>query len=386
MSDSLHNIVIAGDLFPASGNLKMFISGDSETLFGERVCELFKNADFSIVNLEGALTDSKSKQDKVPPIISASPQSICAIKNLIGKGVLSLANNHVTDYGDEGVSDTIAAINNAGLRYLGAGLSETEIQHSTCVDIAGRKVGIYVVSEIFFNQPGKQKAGVHTYDEYIVCKEISELKKSTDYVIVIYHGGAERFPYPTPLVRKRFHRMAECGADFIAAQHTHCIGCAEWYKGSYLLYGQGNFLFSRMTQPYARQGLVTEIIFNSEVSIKQHWVKVLDDETLCYDNESGLADFERRNNEILQEGQVDRSYQKYIKDNTKLKFDYLSAFRGETIDKTLLMRFSPRLYKERLWKKYKKDQLLRILLSLQSDRTRENVLNMWLQLFEQYKS
>lgn len=379
-------IVIAGDLFPSSGNVKKFISGDSETLFGKQVCELFGNADFSIVNLEGALTDSKSKQDKVPPIISASPQSIHAIKNLIGKGVLSLANNHVTDYGEDGFSDTIDAISNAGLMYLGAGLSEDAIQHSMSVDIAGRKVAIYVVSEIFFNQPGKLKAGVHTYDEYIVCKEISELKKKHDYVIVIYHGGAERFPYPTPLVRKRFHRMAESGADFITAQHTHCIGCAEWYSGSYLLYGQGNFLFSRMKQPYARQGLVTEIIFSSDVLIKQHWVKVLDDETLCYDNVAGLSDFESRSNTILQDGQIDRLYQGYIKDNTKLKFDYLSAYRGETMDKALMMRLFPRLYKERLWKKYKKDQLLRILLSLQSDRTRENVLNMWLQLFEQYKS
>ena len=76
------------------------------------------------------------------------------------------------------------------------------------------------------------------------------------------------------MVRRRFHRMVDCGADFVTAQHTHCIGCEEYYNGAYLLYGQGNFFFARQyTKKMTREGLVVEICFREKeksVEIKKH--------------------------------------------------------------------------------------------------------------------
>lgn len=385
MSINCPNIVIAGDLLPSKTNAHLFAKGDADALFGEEVCRLFRSAEHSIINLEGPLTEETQEQDKVKPVLKASPDTIKGIQSL-GVKTVALANNHITDYQQKGYEDTIAALDMAKINHIGAGNNQTEIVKYESVEVGTKKVCIYNVSETFFNSSGKDRAGVNIYDEYVVCNDIKALKALHDYVIVLYHGGAERCQYPTPIVRKRFHRMADSGADFITAQHTHCIGCEEYYGDSYLLYGQGNFLFDRMRSTMAREGLVTELDFSSDkVLIKHHPVKVLSDGVLSVASNEWLDGFSKRSIEIKDEETAERKYKEYVLANTKLKKDYISAFQGESLYNKMIARLFPNSCGRILSKRYHKEQLLRILLSLQSDRTGENVLCMWNEVYEDLK-
>ena len=375
-------IIIAGDLLPSKNNVSLFENGNALALFGEKVLQLFKDADYSIINLEGPLTEATIQQDKVKPVLKSSKQSIRGIKSL-GVTSVALANNHITDYLQQGYYDTVSTLDSNKIRYLGVGSNESEIKKHESVFVEKKKVCIYNVSETFFNLPGKNSAGVNLYDEYVVCNDIKKLKETHDYLIVLYHGGAERCAYPTPMVRKRFHRMADSGADFITAQHTHCIGCEEHYKHSYLLFGQGNFLFDRMSIPMARQGLVTEIdVVENDFIIKHHLVKVTKQGTIEYDDKQDLSDFYKRSKEIIDEELAKKRYEDYILNNLKLKEDYILSYQGESLYKKFMIHLFPKYYKKNIEKKYTKEQLLRILLSLQSDRTGENVLTMWRELFD----
>ena len=73
--------------------------------------------------------------------------------------------------------------------------------------------------------------------------DIRRAKAENDRVIVIYHGGKEHCRYPSPRLLKLCRNMAECGADLVLCQHSHCIGCYEEYEGAHIVYGTGNFLF-----------------------------------------------------------------------------------------------------------------------------------------------
>ena len=367
----MKRLIIAGDFFPSDKNVSLFENGKIHDLFDDRIIGLFSQSDFSIINLEGALTTCNKPQKKIGPIIKASPDAVKVFQEL-GVSAAALANNHVTDYLCQGVADTIGTLDKAGIQHVGASSDGETINRSLSIQFEDKKVCIYNVSETFFNMPY-----VNVYDEYAVCNEIKELKSNHDYVIVIYHGGPERCQYPSPNLRKRFHRMADCGADFITAQHTHCIGCEEEYNGSKLLYGQGNFFFTRMNQPNARKGLLIELLFeNGKVLVKYHLVVVSHEGKLQYDSQQDFSDFNKRGETLKTDGE-ETKYLEYIKANAKLKEDYLMAFKGDSLESRLMLKFFPRQYKRKLEKKYTQEHYLRVLLALQSDRTGENVLNMW---------
>ena len=240
---------------------------------------------------------------------------------------------------------------------------------------------VYCVSETFYNEPF-----VHVYDEYLVCNDIARLKRDHDFFIVLYHGGRENFPYPTPSLWKRFHRMADCGADFVTAQHTHCIGCEEIYNGSHLLYGQGNFFFPRMSRPINREGLVCEINLDGEkVAICYHLVKVKPDSTIRYADNQDLEAFHERGRVITSEDVVASKFKENINSSPKLKELYVDAYRGKVLKDKVIKKLFPTYYMKYVCKKFDKHQLMRILFALESDRMREDVTYMWKNISEQHR-
>ena len=265
----------------------------------------------NICNLEGALTDSPERCNKIGPIITAPTKAIEAYKKL-GVDCCMLANNHITDGGHQGVIDTINTLDNANIKHIGAGISANEIKREITFELGEITIGLYNVCELMYNRPTHNKGGAWLYDEYIVCKEIADLKSRCDYLIVIYHGGIERFRYPSPENRKRFHRMVDNGADMILSQHTHCIGCEEWYKGAYLLYGQGNFLFRNLRPGQTDEAIIIEIrLLNGKPSVVKHLVKCVEDMFVRYNERQDLTAFNKRsvdikNDDFIQISEVEK--------------------------------------------------------------------------------
>lgn len=373
METSMSRIVIAGDLLPSGKNIKLFEEGNAKAIFGEKIIDLFSKSDFSIFNLEGPLTSSSKVMEKTGPVIKASKECIKGIKGL-GVKAVALANNHITDYQKDGYEDTIKLLDDNGIEYLGAGENVGNIKKSISLSLGNRKICIYNVSEQFYNVPTASIPGANVYDEYVVCNDIKELKQSHDYLIVIYHGGTEEFPYPTPLLRQHFHRMADCGADFITAQHTHCIGCYENYNGAYLLYGQGNFLFARMKNNLTKHGLITEIVFSeNNVDIIQHAVSVLSDDTVKYDEPQDLTLFYKRSDELKDFEMIQKKFHQFCFNAAIIKDRFLDSFRGDTLYYRLLKELPGNLYKKHILEKYNKEQLMRISKCLESERYAENM-------------
>lgn len=370
----MFRIVIAGDLIPSDKNLKLFCEGKSKEIFGETIIDLFNNSDFSIFNLEGPLTSSSQAMEKTGPTIKAPQECIKGIKDL-GVKAVALANNHITDFQKQGYEDTIGVLQDNGIDYLGAGDSIDSIKKHISVSLANKKVCIYNVSETFYNIPTVSTPGVNLYDEYAVCNDIRELKRTHDYIFVIYHGGCEEFPYPTPSLRKHFHRMVDCGADFITAQHTHCIGCFEKYKDAYLLYGQGNFLFARMKKETARQGLISEIILSDkEVHINQYVVKVSKDDVVALDDLQDLTDFYERSKELADYRKIEEKYKLFAYNRPIIKTRLLSAYRGDSIYYKIVKKISSKFYNKHILENYKREQLLRIAKTIESERYGEDML------------
>lgn len=362
-----NKIIIVGDLFPVPSNFEKFSSGDIRYLLGDKICRLFEEADYRICNLEGALTDNPGNCEKTGAKLFAPAETIEAYKRL-SFNCCTLANNHITDAGPQGVIDTMKNLEEAGIQSIGVGRNEDSIRKNIFFNVAERRFALYNVAETMYNAPTNVLPGAHLYDEYVVCKDLENIKKECDYLIVIYHGGTELFRYPSPQLQVRFHRMVDSGADMILSQHTHCVGSEEHYKGAYLLYGQGNFLFRSFNNEFTDTGLIIELDCNDNaIVVKKHLVNAVGD-TVRYDENQDFTSFYERSERMKEEGFIREQYK--IHAYRRLK-GYLDAYKGNVPFKRVFNHFFPNLYVKYLLNSYNRRQLLLTLHSLRSEQNRE---------------
>lgn len=358
MTDTGVHVLIAGDIFPRK-NEKLFTEENAERLFAPEIAEMFRKADFSVCNLEGALTNEEKKIPKCGPSLKAPPESAAALRWL-GVDCAALANNHVTDYGTRGYLDTCEALDRYGISHFGGGENEASIQTHFSVTLNGIRLTFYNVAETVFNLPDAQTAGANLYDEYRVCEELKALRKECDYLIVIYHGGVEFYPYPTPWLVTRFHRMADCGADLITAQHTHCIGAMEQYKGAYLLYGQGNFHLAQSTYPHlTADGLLLELVFaDGKMEVKHHPVHLAGDR-VGPGEEQALSAFLDRSRRFAEGDRFEKEFSAYCEE---WFVKWLLEFRGKHFwDRVMRSRLPKEKFIRYLRKSYTDKAVLRML-------------------------
>jgi poly-gamma-glutamate synthesis protein (capsule biosynthesis protein) len=253
------NILVLGDLMPTSNNEYLFCNGDIEVLLGKELLDIFNEADFRIANIEGAFTNTSRAIEKSGPNIKASLESIKGVK-LMGIDCASLANNHILDYGEQGLDDTFDILNKNSIDFVGAGKNIEQAKKPYFFELNNKKIGIYSCAEYEFTIATENTGGANYFDSLNVADEIRKLKEECDVVIVLYHGGKEYYRYPVPYVQKRCRKMADAGADFILCQHSHCIGTYENYNDCNILYGQGNFVFCREDNDYTHTGLIAKIV------------------------------------------------------------------------------------------------------------------------------
>ncbi len=251
-------IIIGADLVPTSSNCDLFKSGDIDQIFGKKIIEILKSADYSVFNLEVPLYNGDTPINKCGPVLSSETSTICGIKAL-NPYLLSIANNHILDHGEDGLISTINTLEENDINYIGAGKDLESAKKPFIIDNGEVKVGIYSCAEHEFSIASEKSPGANPFDALYSLDDIQVLKSKVDYVIVLFHGGKELYRYPTPMQQKRCRRMIEKGADVVICQHSHCVGCEEIYNNGTIVYGQGNFLFDISNCDEFKTGLLTEI-------------------------------------------------------------------------------------------------------------------------------
>ena len=257
MKDQL-KICILGDICPDWGFRSSFDKQDEALIFNDALVPL-QNADITIGNLEAPASERGTPIRKSGPCLHCKTQDIDVLKNA-GLDVLSLANNHILDYGPDALLDTMGAAEANGILTVGAGRNLAEASLPLILERAGQHIGIMSFAEQEFNIAGQDAPGANLFDPYSSLKDISNAKAECDYLIILYHGGIEEYPLPSPLLQKKCRAMADAGADLILCQHSHCIGTRENYHGTEILYGQGNAIFGKRGRSAWDTGLLTEVV------------------------------------------------------------------------------------------------------------------------------
>ena len=231
-------IVLCGDYSPNS-----IVKNAGEPAFSAEICNLLRNSTLSFVNLECPLSDTPANRiPKQGPALLGAINNLNYIKELGFKGV-TMANNHILDYGEKALEDTLKAVKEHGLYYVGAGKNIKDASQILYAEIEGGTIAIINCCEHEFSIAIDNHAGANPQDPVLLYGQILEAKKKADYVIVIIHGGVEHYQYPTPRMVRTYRFFVDAGADAVINHHQHCPCGFEEYKSAPIFYGLGNFFF-----------------------------------------------------------------------------------------------------------------------------------------------
>ena len=234
-SEQRYILTFAGDCTLGSTASKWSASSSFVQTIGEdydypfkNVVKYFENDDFTMVNLEGPLTETGTAAAKT----FAFKGPTAYTKILTGSSVeaVTLANNHAEDYGTEGYKNTAKALQEAGVHYV-------EKNNTTLLETeSGLKIGLYAASFDF------SKSDIES--------DIAELRKNgAEIVICAFHWGTEGAYRPNS-TQEYFGRAAiEAGADIVYGSHPHVLQKVEQYKDGIIYYSLGNFSFGGSTFP-----------------------------------------------------------------------------------------------------------------------------------------
>lgn len=304
-------ILIGADLVPTKSNFELFNNADVNTLIGEELKKLLNSADYTIFNLEVPLADEETPIEKNGPALLAPGSTVKGLK-AVNPHCFAIANNHILDQGEKGLFSTMDALKENGISFFGAGKTPKDAKKPHIFTVGGKKIGVYACVEHEFSVVTEKTAGANPFDPLETPDEIAELKKSCDYVIVLYHGGKEHYRYPSPNLQKVCRKLALKGADLVVCQHSHCIGAKEEYEGSTIVYGQGNFLFDMLSTECWQTGLLIEL----DGDFKINYIPVVKEENRVRiasgEKKKEILDgFYKRSDECLSQEFIEKKYAEF---------------------------------------------------------------------------
>ena len=362
-------ILILGDVGASKKNLQAFCNADND-LFSPEIQEKCAEADIVLLNLEKPLTNIISPLGKCPPDYIAPAETINGIK-LLHPTAVTLANNHIMDQQNQGLQSTMNVLKQNGIQYVGVGNSLQEARRPIIFfEHEETRVGVYACCEKEFSFATDTTPGANAFDPLVTFDDIVELKKECDYLIVLFHGGMQDYPYPTPYQQRVCRKMCNKGADLIVCQHSHIIGCEEHYSGSTIVYGQGNLLLDDVDTESWHNGIILSIDIDKNIpNMDILPTEVNNHKVIIHHNADKIKKlYYDRSQEILDQQFVDQSFRNYC--NNKLS-DYLMKLSGiGSISRKIIKKLNAQ---ELILLKYNKCELYYILDYLYCDTHREAI-------------
>jgi poly-gamma-glutamate capsule biosynthesis protein CapA/YwtB (metallophosphatase superfamily) len=263
-------VTVAGDVMLARGVAETM--GDDPFAPFRPTAQRLASADLTVANLESSLS-----QDGAPiqgtDSFGADPEVLRGLERA-GFDVLSLANNHVGDYGPIALEQTLRRIDRSSIERVGAGFSLKDASAPTVVEIRGTRIGF-----VAFNSIGEAPAatassagtvqlrmpprtGPFSRDDLnALTREVRDLAQRVDIVVVIPHWGDQYVSRPNELQRRVAGQLADAGATAVLGGHPHWVQGMEMIDDTLVAYSLGNFIFDMDFSEPTMQGIALELTF-----------------------------------------------------------------------------------------------------------------------------
>lgn len=248
------------------------------------VASRLKGADLTFADLETPLSDQVAPPYEGMSFIAPSG----AIQGIEASGIdiVSLANNHSTNFGENVFLDTLNLLKSKGIKYVGGGENINEAKKIEIVEAGGLKFAFLNYNSIIGaisatqNSPGVANFSLKPWGEdnpqdlSLIKEKIKEAKTKADIVIVVFHWGVEYTLEPILSQVNLAHEAIDSGADMVIGTHPHWIQTIEFYKEKPIFYSLGNFIFDQEWSLETKQGLILETAFYNKRLVNMELVPI----------------------------------------------------------------------------------------------------------------
>ncbi len=257
-TESKATFLAVGDIMLSRG-VHRAIERDRDPLMPfKAMAEVFRSTDFNFGNFESPVSGNDSRMGK-GLVFNTQKRDAEGIAKFNFK-IVQLANNHTMDQGVDGMRFTNDFMTKLGVEHVGTGENKEEAWRPAVVDANGIKIGFLAASYASYNDGGvRMNPYVARFEDLDqLANAITELKAKCDLIVVAMHGGIEYTRKPEK-GQITFARAAiDSGADVVIGGHPHWIQTIEEYKGKYIFYSLGNFIFDQR-QPGTTEGLTVKV-------------------------------------------------------------------------------------------------------------------------------
>lgn len=257
-------LVFGGDICFNDGYTNMYAfsnrGGTIDRCISSELLDEMRQADICMVNNEFPYSDRGTPLTEKAFTFRSKPENVEILREM-GVDVVSLANNHAYDYGEEALLDTFFALENVGVDYVGAGRNLGEASKGVFWAIEGTTIGILAVTQIERVDNPDTKGATEDSSGVLRCfseKElyyflelVMETKKKCDVLIVYIHWGTENTDEPDWAQPYQAELISKAGADLIVGAHPHCLQGVDCVNDVPVIYSLGNYWFNSKTMDTA---------------------------------------------------------------------------------------------------------------------------------------
>lgn len=242
------SLLFTGDVLLSRHILSNYESQGIDGILSESLHNEMNQADILMVNQEFPFGTTGEKAEDKEYTFRVEPTHVGILKEM-GTDIVSLANNHVLDYGTNALEETFQTLNEAGILYGGAGDSVERAKQMQTVEAAGETYGFIAASRVIpvesWNIENSVPGVFTTYSSGAIVSAIEEAKKTCDFLTVYVHWGIERSTTPEDYQVSLAHEYIDAGADLVIGSHPHVLQGIEFYQGKPIFYSLGNFIFNQ---------------------------------------------------------------------------------------------------------------------------------------------
>ena len=212
------------------------------------VRDLVTSADLAFCNLENPASFLGRPYPGKPADVTfrAAPGALFSLA-WAGFDVVSLANNHMNDYGPAAIRETLDYLDLLGIARAGAGFDEASARAPAVLEVRGSRVAFLAYAEGIWRvlPAASERPGVALADPSRLASDIASLRKTArpDYVVVSVHWGEEHERHPRQTQRDFGRAAIDAGADLVLGHHPHVLQSLERYGEGLIVYSLGNFVF-----------------------------------------------------------------------------------------------------------------------------------------------
>lgn len=345
-------ILITGDFCPINRIEKLALEQNFEAIFNDFL-EVFQRNDLNVIDLECPLTLSDAARPKAGPHQKAHPDCI-KILNYAGINLVALANNHIMDYDNAGISETIKLCRLNEISTVGTGKSPEEAGKPYTVSIKNKRIAILNYADNEFLSTPDSSYNCNPINPVRCFYDIKGARQSHDYLIVIIHAGNEFYELPSPRSKMLYRYFVDLGADVVISHHTHAWSGYEIYNSKPIFYGLGNFIYdwpgktnSRWNQGYVVRLNISdktdfEIIPLKQCNERPGVFHLNDEETRTFQKE-----MERLNLIIADDQQLETEFRKYCNTVFPMYDAFIEPYFGKYISALRKRAFFPKLMTRR---------------------------------------